>query len=423
MNCWNCGRSFGEEVACDIDEGDCMSRLSVIVPIFNTAKYLHQCMESIVAQRVEDMEIICVNDGSTDDSPSILENYAAADSRIRVIHKENGGLVSARKAGIAEASGKYIGFVDSDDWIEKDMYVSMLHCADKEEVDCVIVGHYVDSFFGSKKAPQYFLSGRYDKKRMKAQIYPDMVMHRKNLSWGVQPFFVNKIFRRSLLTPLLSRADEEIDIGEDQATVIPYLIEAESLYILSKYSYHYRQNIYSISRFERSSNTEEKKIHRLYMNVKENLERHKHIYDFVEQWKKRAVWNMMHRTDVAYGNINQSEFLYPFLHVMRNMKIVLYGAGLYGQRLHRIITRSHFCEIVGWVDGNYHALRELGLEVQAPEIIGELSYDAVVVAVTLPEIIKEVCAGLEKICDPEKICTVDVDLVFSQASFAMFGLD
>ena len=92
-----------------------MALLSVIIPVYNTEKYLPRCLDSVINQTLREIEILCVDDGSTDSSPSVLQDYARRDPRIRVIRKENGGLVSARKAGIQEAKGTYIGYVDSDD--------------------------------------------------------------------------------------------------------------------------------------------------------------------------------------------------------------------------------------------------------------------------------------------------------------------
>ena len=95
-----------------------MKKISVIVPVYNMEKYLVRCLESIVNQTYPDLEIICVNDGSTDSSAKILETYASKDKRIKLITKENGGLSSARNAGINAATGEFITFVDSDDWIQ-----------------------------------------------------------------------------------------------------------------------------------------------------------------------------------------------------------------------------------------------------------------------------------------------------------------
>lgn len=99
--------------------------ISIIVPVYNMEQYLERCMNSIWQQTYTNLEIILVDDGSTDHSPQMCDEYAGKDSRIKVVHKQNGGLSDARNAGLAVASGAYIGYVDSDDWIEPDMYEKM----------------------------------------------------------------------------------------------------------------------------------------------------------------------------------------------------------------------------------------------------------------------------------------------------------
>ena len=94
-----------------------MPRLSVIVPVYNVEAYLARCVDSILAQSFADFELILVNDGTRDGSVSIMEDYAHRDGRVRLVHKENGGLSSARNAGLAVANGEYVIFIDSDDWI------------------------------------------------------------------------------------------------------------------------------------------------------------------------------------------------------------------------------------------------------------------------------------------------------------------
>jgi len=99
--------------------------LSVIVPIYNAAPFLEKCINSITMQTFRDMEIILVDDGSTDNSLEICKRYQGMDTRIKVISKKNGGLISARKAGVSAADSELIGFVDSDDWIEENMWTAM----------------------------------------------------------------------------------------------------------------------------------------------------------------------------------------------------------------------------------------------------------------------------------------------------------
>ena len=112
-----------------------MPKVSVIVPVYNVEKYLARCLDSLVAQTLEDLEIICVNDGSTDNSANILSVYAEKDERIKIITQLNAGISEARNIGIQEASGEFIGFVDSDDFIEKDFYEKLYTSAIKNNAD------------------------------------------------------------------------------------------------------------------------------------------------------------------------------------------------------------------------------------------------------------------------------------------------
>lgn len=113
-------------------------KVSVIIPVYNVEQYLRECLDSVVNQTLRDIEIICVNDGSPDNSLAILEEYASKDKRIKIINKENGGISSARNCAIPLAKGEYIGFVDSDDWIDLDFYEKLYNTAKryKAEVAC-----------------------------------------------------------------------------------------------------------------------------------------------------------------------------------------------------------------------------------------------------------------------------------------------
>ena len=111
--------------------------ISVIVPVYNVAPYIRSCLDSICAQSYRNLEIILIDDGSTDTSGRICDEYARRDTRIVVIHKQNGGLADARNAGLAVAKGYYIGFVDSDDWIEPDMYEKLYRLCEEQKLDLI----------------------------------------------------------------------------------------------------------------------------------------------------------------------------------------------------------------------------------------------------------------------------------------------
>ena len=118
--------------------------ISIVVPIYNMEKYLDKCVNSIISQTYKNIEIILVDDGSTDLSYDICEKYKKLDNRIKVYHKTNGGLSDAKNFGIKHASGKYIGFVDSDDWIEPMMYEILYKNIKEKNADIAICGRYID---------------------------------------------------------------------------------------------------------------------------------------------------------------------------------------------------------------------------------------------------------------------------------------
>ena len=120
-----------------------MPRLSIIVPVYKVEKYIHKCVDSILNQTFTDFELILVDDGSPDNCGRICDEYAEKDSRVRVIHKENGGLSDARNYGIDAAEGSILGFVDSDDMIDNDMYDQMIRFLDNNELDIVCCDTYL----------------------------------------------------------------------------------------------------------------------------------------------------------------------------------------------------------------------------------------------------------------------------------------
>lgn len=114
--------------------------VSVIVPVYKTEPYLATCLDSILAQTAHDIEVVVVDDGSPDGCPALCDEYAARDARVTVIHQPNGGRSAARNAGVAAATGRWIGFVDSDDWIEPDMYAVLLDAAERHDAQIAVCG-------------------------------------------------------------------------------------------------------------------------------------------------------------------------------------------------------------------------------------------------------------------------------------------
>lgn len=200
--------------------------LSVIIPVYNVEKYLRRCLDSVTNQSYNNLEIILVDDGSPDNSGSICDEYAKKDPRIKVVHQENAGLSGARNSGISIAKGDFITFVDSDDWIDKDMYSQMLQCQKNNDLDIVCSDTYLVKFskiefrplfesdlvFNTQEALNLILSGKID-----------------NAAW-------NKIYRNSVFVDIRYPLRR---IYEDVATTYKVFAKAAKIGYLKKPFYYY----------------------------------------------------------------------------------------------------------------------------------------------------------------------------------------
>jgi glycosyltransferase involved in cell wall biosynthesis len=379
-------------------------------------------VDSLRHQTFSDIEIILVDDGSTDDCPQICDAYEKQDSRIHVIHKENGGLVSARKAGLEAASGELIGYVDGDDWIEPDMYERLYRTLTEQDVDIVMCGRYEDTGDAHKAVCHGLPEGRYDKAAMQNDVYPRMIVNGAFFEWGMFPAVWDKLFRRECLEPFQMAVDERLTIGEDLACVFPCLLHAESIYIMRDCLYHYRQTLSSMVHTKEDKEIERMRYQVLYHSVLESFEKYKDIYDLREQWRDYMLFLMMPRADTLYEGVEKLDFLFPFPEVKRGMDIVLYGMGIFGQRLYGFIRDSGFCNIVLTADRNYKDLQKQGLDVASPEEIGAHRFDAIVVANSFAGVRKAICRDLSEKYPNAKLCTLDEKLLRSEQTLERFGL-
>ena len=216
--------------------------ISIIVPIYKVENYIKQCIDSIISQTYDDLEIILVDDGSPDNCHAICDEYAKKDSKIKVIHKKNGGLISARKAGLKASTGEYVCFVDGDDWIEPDMYEHIANAIEKYSCDCVITQFYF-SFPDKELKSNYLLSKKYyTRDGIEKEIFPTMLFAGEYYQFGIYPCCWTKVFKRELLETHLMDTDERIRMGEDIAFTYPCLMECNSIAFIDKPLYHYRNN-------------------------------------------------------------------------------------------------------------------------------------------------------------------------------------
>lgn len=216
--------------------------VSVIVPVYNASVYLERCVDSLVGQTLKAIEVILVNDGSTDTSGEICDNYAAKDDRITVIHQKNKGQTAARNAGLVVARGQYIHFVDSDDWIDLDMERIMYRQAAAHHADIVTCDAVFHTGTKAAEARQAFEAGVYDKKALIETVYPKLIYSGKFFYFGIYAAMWNKLFRRELVLPHIKDIDPAVRIGEDGLTTFACFMNAEKVVIIKDTLYHYRND-------------------------------------------------------------------------------------------------------------------------------------------------------------------------------------
>ena len=212
--------------------------ISIIVPIYNAEKYMKKCINSILSQTLKNIEIILVNDGSLDNSANIADEYSRVDRRVRVIHQNNSGPSVARNTGISVARGKYIGFVDSDDYIEKTMYEELFKSADKNNVQ-VAMCSYIENY--TYKNESHIIKANlkpgkiYDKSGIQSNIINTFA---KNENYGFYSLW-NKIYLREWLIKSNLKMDESRDHGEDWWFNINVFSKIDTFIYIDKELYNY----------------------------------------------------------------------------------------------------------------------------------------------------------------------------------------
>lgn len=205
--------------------------ISVIIPVYKCEKYLSKCIESVLNQTFSDFQLILVDDGSPDNSGKICDEYAKKDARIKVVHKENGGVSSARNVGLDIAIGKYIMFIDSDDWLELNACESLLK---HDGADCILGGHRL---IGRKSIREYICpAGDYKQQQIK-QIFITCVSS-NNISFSGP---LAKLYSRNVIQANNLRFDTALNSGEDATFNICFFEAIQDLAIIDNMVYNYNR--------------------------------------------------------------------------------------------------------------------------------------------------------------------------------------
>ena len=291
------------------------SLISVIVPVFNVEQYLPECLDSIIFQSYKNLEIICINDGSTDGSEKILQSYADKDNRIKIISKPNGGVSQSRNRGIEVAQGAYISFVDSDDVLLPDFYEKLIDGIKDGDNDVIQSG----TIFWHKQ-----------NQTVKGNLSANISDFGKILAHLKKCYVWNKLWRKSFLDKNELRFDEHIGYCEDVLFTIKAAFYAKSWKFINYAGYLYRYNEQSASH---SSTKEAKRRLDRYEVIKQSL-RFAAENDFTFE-KIKALEDFLIGQTVDYNDILDENYRVKLLSVFNNKELI-------NKRYSRAVSKKRF---------------------------------------------------------------------------------
>lgn len=383
--------------------------ISIIVLVYKVEQYLELCIQSIQNQTYENLEILLVCRDSDAKCLEICNRYSNADSRIITIYQKDSGVDAARKLGIRHAKGKYVGYVDGDDWIEPDMYEKLHEYAVLNDVDVVESG-VIDTWENAeRKRIPFFPEGCYKGETFKKNIESKLLYAGNFFQHGVSGYMWSKLFLKSGLERYQLMPEMLNDYMDDIMVSLPCIAQTKSIYITHNCYYHYRAH----------ANNGKGKI-----KLEEGLKM-MHCYpDIYKRFKgtrlckkddKQIQYFMMYwllsRAPEVFDVLGEDVFLIPYGGIKRKSRIVLYGAGMVGRFMEHYIQSVLECDLVCWIDKHFESIKgELALS--NPKEIIELDYDYIVISIMRAYAVNEVKLQLAELgVESEKILWVKQEYI------------
>lgn len=362
--------------------------LSVIIPAYNLENYIEECVNSVRNQTYKNLEIIIVDDGSSDGTFDICQRLAKEDERIVVVSQKNAGVTMARNKGLSLANGEYVAFVDGDDYLELDMYSYMMEKVENNDMVTCGFFHHVSNTRVQECYDGF--QGNYHTQEQLNEVWGKMLYDfEAGKANVVSPSLWNKVFKRDLAKSIMEKIRPDIFYGEDAIFVYQYLLECKSIHFLRIPFYHYRYRQESVchSRNERMlENTNQ-----LYLELKAVFEQRDIKEVLLAQLEKATVVMTINVLNQYMGF--SMEFRIPKFVIdvedLRATSLVLYGAGKMGQDVKSIFLNQKI-DTVAWVDNNYTDYQAQGLEVSNPCILSEIKFDKLLIAVSSESLASEI---------------------------------
>lgn len=363
--------------------------ISIIIPVYNAEDYLVECLKSIQRQTYTNIEIIIINDGSTDESARICDEFAKKDPKIKVKHQNNMGVVLARKNALLYAKGFYTCFVDADDKIDSKMIEFFMK--NIGEADLITSACYQEDISGKYNIRTDALEEKtYNSEEDIKYFISNMIIYKERFEDGILPYLWNKMFKTELLNEVIGEVDNTISYSEDRDLLFRYILRSKSIRITHECFYFYRYRLGSATHMTNMNYMSD--LNKLYLSLKKVFDEHILKQSLMHQLQLFIIshiyavpWYMGFEPDVQ-----MIKYIFPFPELMKEDAIILYGAGNVGMEYYRQIYRKNLAKLVLWVDKKWKIYENNYTLVSPPEDIKGYKYDYIVIAVKKKELADEI---------------------------------
>lgn len=351
--------------------------ISIIVPVYNVGEFITECLESIRFQEYQNIEVIVIDDGSTDDSPEICDAYAELDKRFKVIHQNNLGVNQARKNAVDYASGEYIGFVDGDDFIEPEMYRRLVD--EIKDAEIVICQKKIVNGISSSCENAVVPSGMYEKTGKYNELGNVLFSAKDGNGEGISLNLYDKLFLSRIIKQEIKKVDSRLRLCEDVCCVVPCILEAQKISVVNSPLYNYRIREKSACRV----------IDTYY------IEQFSIFYNYIRSYVSEDGLEIIEKLDSFFASkileglnfhmglkLNRVIPIYvpPIAKFSDDNRFILYGAGFIGKSFYRFFELTCPNRLVAWVDKDSNKYVSTGYNVDDVSIINSIDFDMVIIA-------------------------------------------
>ena len=353
--------------------------LSVTVPAYQVEEYLPRCLESLISQSLQDLEVIVVNDGSTDNTGTICDDYASRDPRFKIIHQANKGLVAARKAAAEVARGRYIACVDGDDYLDRHFCGDLMNIALDTSADVVVGRHIRDYRDTRQEIAPAVAPGIYSGADL-CKVLSRYISDRPFFSHGIPTYLWGKLFRRELYLEAQSLVPDHVTIGEDAACVYPMVPRCSTLVVSRVAGYHYVQRQSSMLKTGAGNVCRElSKIASLFGFLRPALAGVIEDAGITQQLKEYEFSQIVIRSGGVLSLPDGRPTVFGRA-LDPGTKVAVLSAGTFGQMMYRRLRAFDGVEVVAWVDHDWIQYRHDGLPVSPESELLDSVIDVVIVA-------------------------------------------